>query len=170
MSASVTPVKAVILDVFDTVLLRKEFTYENPYMQILSDLNVADPKYIVKQDYNEMLTQPISFADYIDRHATAEISAEQREIFLNNAQQIFSKEKEIYYPRPEWQEFQDEAKARNIKLCLGTNLSLPYTEIVNDKLAQIPHKIYSCNVGAHKPQPEFFQACCDIMNLSLIHI
>lgn len=165
MSASVTPVKAIILDVFDTVLLRKSFPYENPYMQILTDLEITDPKSVAAQDYNDMLTKPISFAGYIDRHANADISTEQREIFLHNAQEVFAKEKGIYKTRPEWKIFQDEAASRNMKLCLGTNLSLPYTEIVNERFAQIPHKIYSCNIGARKPQAEFFQACCDMMNV-----
>lgn len=162
---SLTPVKAIILDVFDTVLLRRQLSFDNPYTQILSDLNVSHPKTVAAQDYNLLLTQNISFADFIDRHADTTISVEQRAAFLHNAQQIFAQEKSAYTPRPEWKKFLDEAYSRDFKICLGSNLSQPYTEIVEEKLGDIPHKIYSCDIGIRKPNAAFFHACCDIMNV-----
>lgn len=165
-----TPVKpsvrAIILDVFDTVLLRQDFSAENPYTQILKDLKVAHPQRVAARDYDVLLTQPVGFADYIARYEDASVTDAQRAIFLYNAQEIFAKEKRAYAPRPEWQDFLYEAKQRGLKVCLGSNLALPYTDIVEEKLGEVPHKIYSCAIGVRKPAPEFFEACCKIMQVA----
>lgn len=167
MSAARPPVKAIILDVFDTVLLSSgKARFKELYSQVYDDYNVTNSHDLSRShDYNELLTQEISFGDYFDRYGDTRNSSEQKQGFLANMQEIFAEEKASFAPRDEWDDFLQQADERNLTLCLGSNLSLPYTEIVEEKLAPIPHKVYSCAIGIRKPDPKFFQTCCDIMNV-----
>lgn len=164
-----TRIDAVILDVFDTIIGRHRYGFDNPYTRILLDMGYQHPRQVSVRDYDLLMTKNISFAEFIDRHAPPQLADEKRAAILQNAHDMFAQEKTDFFLNPDWPEFFADAQNMQLKVALGSNLSAPYIEVVEEYFPDVAVKGYSCDIGARKPQPEFFHNICDMMNVEPQH-
>lgn len=157
------PVSAIILDAFDTTLVRdRKDVLHDPYREMLLDLGISSPSSCLKEDRAFLLTTTTSFKTYLERHITP-LSNIQPAALLASMDSLFAYHYNAYNPRPEWEDFVEQAKTHQIKLCIGSNLATPYIRTIKDKLPQAAHHVYSCEIGLQKPDAAFFQHFCDIM-------
>lgn len=157
------PVSAIILDAFDTTLvLDQDVTAYNPFKEMLREMGIESPSACVGHDRAMLLTQKTDFKDYLAHYAKDQSYADCQALLIQ-ANTILKYQYNAYKPREEWQDFVTLAQQKNITLCIGSNLATPYTRIVTDKLGEVTHHAFSCEMGVMKPQKEFFWQCCEMM-------
>jgi FMN phosphatase YigB (HAD superfamily) len=157
-------IKAVVLDVYDTVLVAAKRPRE-AYEFILSALGFKFPFEQLHKDRDLLLTRSFSLADYIEHHASDAHNRNKRVAILEEATRITDEHKKAYAPRAEWPEFLAQAKAYDLKLCLGSNLALPYVDHVKEQLPEVSTAVFSCLARVQKPDPKFFIQCAEEMGV-----
>jgi len=158
-------IKAILLDVFDTVLMSRN-KYESPYTYILKQLNFDNVLQTLRQDRILLLEKETDFAQYLDKHAPQEMPQNCRDKILSGARELFKRHRNDISVRTNWWGFNTIAEHYELKVAMASNLASPYTQIVDEKLADVSHKFYSCAMGLSKPHPKFFQQACDVLQVA----
>lgn len=160
-----TPIKAIILDAFDTTLvLDKGHSKQNPFEEMLKDMGIENPTGTFSKDREMLLTQQTTFLDYLAHHAT-DLPAKEITSIIRKTDALFASQYQAYNPRPEWQDFIQQAHDQDITVCIASNLATPYKALIEDKLSAADHHAFSCDMGIMKPHAEFMLQCCDMMDV-----
>lgn len=159
-----TKIKAVMLDVYGTVLVPSGEVPEC-YDAMLRALGHAQPRDILMGDRKLLLQQRTSFSGYLARHAPPGLEAAKCQEILDNAALMLAAHEAAHQPCEEWEAFAKQCAALGLKTCLISNLSTPYTAIVDRKFPGVTQRFYSCEIGMSKPQAEFFHYACREMGV-----
>ena len=159
-----TQVKAIVTDVYNTVLVTDARPRE-PYLTLLEALAVKDPRATLHADRAILLAQKTTLEAYAAKYAPDDLSEERFQQIITNAEDLLQKHHDAYRVRAEWPEFLILLHHYNLKLSFCSNLAQPFTQNVHEKFPEVATKIYSCECGLVKPQPEIFQLCADEMGV-----